>query len=85
ALVAGALVIGLGRHTDVYAALLAPVMLVAFALGPLLGIAYAQALFTLVVATAFAQIAPVTWRLSEARMIDVVTGSVIGLLCGLLA
>ncbi|MEV8004600.1 FUSC family protein [Streptomyces parvus] len=85
ALVAGALVIGLGRHTDVYAALLAPVMLAAFALGPLLGIAYAQALFTLVVATAFAQIAPVTWRLSEARMIDVVTGSVIGLLCGLLA
>ncbi|WP_432111881.1 FUSC family protein [Streptomyces sp. YPW6] len=85
ALVASALLIGLGPHTDVYAALLAPVMLAAFALGPLLGIAYAQALFTLVVATAFAQIAPVTWRLSEARMIDVVTGSVIGLLCGLLA
>ncbi|MFJ7330740.1 FUSC family protein [Streptomyces cyaneofuscatus] len=85
ALVAGALLIGLGPHTDAYAALLAPVMLVAFALGPLLGIAYAQGLFTLVVATAFAQIAPVTWRLSEARMIDVVTGSVIGLLCGLLA
>ncbi|MFJ4828043.1 FUSC family protein [Streptomyces bacillaris] len=85
ALVAGALLIGLGPHTDVYAALLAPVMLVAFSLGPLLGVAYAQALFTLVVATAFAQIEPVTWRLSEARMIDVVTGSVIGLLCGLLA
>ncbi|MFD3975136.1 FUSC family protein [Streptomyces cyaneofuscatus] len=85
ALVAGALLIGLSPHTDVYAALLAPVMLVAFALGPLLGIAYAQGLFTLVVATAFAQIEPVTWRLSEARMIDVVTGSVIGLLCGLLA
>ncbi|CAD5913663.1 FUSC family protein [Streptomyces cyaneofuscatus] len=85
ALVAGALLIGLGPHTDAYAALLTPVMLVAFALGPLLGIAYAQGLFTLVVATAFAQIEPVTWRLSEARMIDVVTGSVIGLLCGLLA
>ncbi|MFF2703266.1 FUSC family protein [Streptomyces cyaneofuscatus] len=85
AFVAGALLIGLGPHTDAYAALLAPVMLVAFALGPLLGIAYAQGLFTLVVATAFAQIEPVTWRLSEARMIDVVTGSVIGLLCGLLA
>ncbi|MFJ9310719.1 FUSC family protein [Streptomyces cyaneofuscatus] len=85
ALMAGALLIGLGPHTDAYAALLAPVMLVAFALGPLLGIAYAQGLFTLVVATAFAQIEPVTWRLSEARMIDVVTGSVIGLLCGLLA
>ncbi|WP_432150309.1 FUSC family protein [Streptomyces sp. bgisy029] len=85
ALAAGALLIGLGPHTDAYAVLLAPVMLAAFALGPLLGIAYAQGLFTLVVATAFAQIEPVTWRLSEARMIDVVTGSVIGLLCGLLA
>ncbi|ARI56167.1 hypothetical protein A6E92_31350 [Streptomyces sp. S8] len=85
ALVAGALLVGLGPHTDVYAALLAPVMLIAFSLGPLLGVACAQALFTLVVATAFAQIEPVTWRLSEARMIDVVTGSVIGLLCGLLA
>lgn len=82
---AGALLIGLGPRTDAYAALLAPVMLVAFALGPLLGIAYAQGLFTLVVDTAFAQIEPVTWRLSEARMIDVVAGSVIGLLCGLLA
>lgn len=85
ALVAGALLIGLGPHTDVYAALLAPAMLVAFSVGPLLGIAWAQGMFTLVVATAFAQIAPVTWRLSEARMIDVLTGSVIGLLCGLAA
>ncbi|WP_433394920.1 FUSC family protein [Streptomyces sp. CA-146814] len=85
ALAAGALLIGLGPHTDAYAVLLAPVMLAAFALGPLLGIPYAQGLFTLVVATAFAQIEPVTWRLSEARMVDVVTGSVIGLLCGLLA
>ncbi|MFD5788700.1 FUSC family protein [Streptomyces sp. NPDC127037] len=85
ALAAGALVIGLGTHTDVYAALLAPAMPVAFCLCPLLGIAWAQAGFTLVVATAFAQIAPVTWRLSEARMVDVLTGSVIGLLCGLLA
>ncbi|MEV7402343.1 FUSC family protein [Streptomyces sp. NPDC091267] len=85
ALVAGALVIGVGPHDDVYAALLAPAMLVGFFVGPLLGTAATQGLFTLVVATAFAQIAPVTWRLSEARMIDVVTGSVIGLLCGLLA
>ncbi|MGW6681332.1 FUSC family protein [[Kitasatospora] papulosa] len=85
ALVAGALLIGLGAHTDAYAILLAPAMLVGFSLGPMLGTAYAQGLFTLVVATAFAQLAPVTWRLSEARMVDVATGSVIGLLCGLLA
>ncbi|MEU9532564.1 FUSC family protein [Streptomyces sp. NPDC048213] len=85
ALAAGALLIGLGPHTDVYAALLLPAMLAAYCLGPQLGTAWAQAGFTLVVATAFAQIAPVTWRLSEARMIDVLTGSAIGLLCGLLA
>ncbi|MEU9257562.1 MULTISPECIES: FUSC family protein [Streptomyces] len=85
ALVAGALLIGLGAHTDAYAILLAPTMLVGFSLGPMLGTAYTQGLFTLVVATAFAQLAPVTWRLSEARMVDVATGSVIGLLCGLLA
>ncbi|MEU1185039.1 FUSC family protein [Streptomyces sp. NPDC005820] len=85
AVAAGALLIGLGEHTDAYAAILAPGMLVAFSVGPLLGIAWAQALFTLVVATAFAQITPATWRLAEARIVDVVTGSLIGLLCALLA
>lgn len=85
AVAAGALLIGLGEHTDAYAAILAPGMLIAFSVGPLLGIAWAQALFTLVVASAFAQITPATWRLAEARIVDVVTGSVIGLLCALLA
>ncbi|MFF4014857.1 FUSC family protein [Streptomyces sp. NPDC001843] len=85
AVVAGALLIALGGHQDVYAALLVPGMLTAFTLGPLLGIAYAQGLFTLVVSLVFAQIAPTTWQLSEARIVDVVTGSAIGLLCGLLA
>ncbi|MFD7441264.1 FUSC family protein [Streptomyces sp. NPDC059909] len=85
AVAAGALIEGIGRNTEAYAAILAPGMLVAFALGPLLGIAWAQGLFTLVVASAFAQIAPASWHLAEARIIDVVTGSVIGLLCGLLA
>nr|WP_203665939.1 FUSC family protein [Streptomyces parvus] len=85
AVAAGALLIWLGPHSDVYAALLLPVMLIAFCLGPLLGVAGAQAGFTLIVAVAFAQIFPVTWRLSETRMIDVLTGSAIGLACGLLA
>ncbi|MFG1665432.1 FUSC family protein [Streptomyces sp. Y7] len=85
AVVAGALLTGLAQHTEAYAAILAPAMLIAFALGPLLGIAWAQGLFTLVVATAFAQIAPASWRLAEARIVDVVTGSAIGLLCGMLA
>ncbi|MGW2277920.1 FUSC family protein [Streptomyces sp. NPDC001770] len=85
AVAAGALLIGIGPYTEGYAVLLAPLMLLAFFGGPMLGIAGTQALFTLVVATAFAQISPVTWQLSEARMIDVVTGSAVGLLCGLLA
>ncbi|WP_432042912.1 FUSC family protein [Streptomyces cadmiisoli] len=85
AVAAGALLIGLERHTEAYAAILAPAMLIAFALGPLLGIAWAQGLFTLVVATAFAQIAPASWQLAEARIVDVVTGSAIGLLCAMLA
>ncbi|EGX54528.1 hypothetical protein SZN_37506, partial [Streptomyces zinciresistens K42] len=85
ALAAGALLTGLGRHTGAYAALLAPAMLLAFALGPLLGVAWAQGLFTLVVATAFAQIAPASWRLAEARIVDVATGSAIGLLCAMCA
>ncbi|WNO70777.1 FUSC family protein [Streptomyces sp. AM8-1-1] len=82
---AGALLLAVGHHTDAYAVVLAPAMLAAFALGPMLGVAWAQALFTLVVSAAFAQIAHVSWQLAEVRLIDVVTGSVIGLLCGLLA
>ncbi|MFI1393426.1 FUSC family protein [Streptomyces sp. NPDC020681] len=85
AIAAGTLLLVVGRDTDVYAVLLAPGMLAAFALGPLFGIAWAQGLFTLVVSTAFAQIAPATWQIAEARIVDVVTGSTIGLLCGLLA
>ncbi|QNP67079.1 FUSC family protein [Streptomyces genisteinicus] len=85
ALAAGALVLWAGGTTDVYAALLAPVMLLAFAVGPPAGLAWAQGLFTLVVSTAFAQLAPVTWRIGEARVVDVLTGCCIGLLCGVLA
>ncbi|TDT42122.1 putative membrane protein YccC [Streptomyces sp. BK208] len=85
AALAGALVIGAGDATAVYAALLVPMMVIAFAVGPAGGPAWAQGLFTLVVSTAFAQIAPVTWRLEEARLVDVLTGSAIGLVCGLLA
>ncbi|OQR61579.1 FUSC family protein [Streptomyces maremycinicus] len=85
ALAAGLLLIGAGGSTDVYAYLLVPMMLIAFAVGPLEGPAWAQGLFTLVVSTAFAQIAPVTWRLAEMRVVDVLTGSAVGLLCGVLA
>ncbi|MGV9289075.1 FUSC family protein [Streptomyces sp. NPDC003719] len=85
AVAAGALLIGAGDATVVYACLLVPTMLVAFSVGPVGGPAWAQGLFTLMLSTAFAQIAPVTWRLEEARLVDVLTGSAVGLLCGLLA
>jgi uncharacterized membrane protein YccC len=82
---AGVLLLAAGDATTVYAWLLVPMMLVAFSVGPVGGPAWAQGLFTLVVSTAFAQIAPVTWRLAEVRLIDVLTGSAIGPACGLLA
>lgn len=85
ALAAGALVLWAGGATDVYAALLAPTMVLAFTVGPLAGLAWAQGLFTLVVSTAFAQLAPITWRIGEARVVDVLTGCGIGLVCGVLA
>ncbi|MFK4600424.1 FUSC family protein [Streptomyces pristinaespiralis] len=85
ALAAGVLLYGVGREPDAYAAVLAPAMLAAFSLGPLLGVAWAQGLFTLVVATAFAQLAPASWQLAEARIVAVLAGSAIGLLCGLIA
>ncbi|MEQ8146097.1 FUSC family protein [Streptomyces sp. OP7] len=84
-LAAGALLVSAGDATEVYAALLVPTMLVAFWAGPVGGPAWGQGLFTLVVSMAFAQIAPVTWQLAEARIVDVLTGSVIGLVCGVLA
>jgi uncharacterized membrane protein YccC len=42
-------------------------------------------LFTLVVAMIFAQVAPVDWRLAEARVLDVAIGAAVGLLIGLFA
>ena len=60
-------------------------MLVGFVAGPLLGLGWAQALFTLVIALVFAQVSPVDWHLAEARVVDVAVGAAIGLATGLLA
>lgn len=81
---AGVLVLA-GEASTVYALLLPPLMLFAFCVGPVRGVGWAQAMFTLVVAMAFAQLAPVTWQLAEVRFLDVLVGSVIGMVCGLLA
>ncbi|MET8756223.1 FUSC family protein, partial [Streptomyces sp. NPDC004667] len=67
------------------AILLPPLMLVAFCVGPVRGVGWMQAMFTLVVAVVFAQLSVATWQLAEVRFLDVLIGSVIGMLCGLLA
>ncbi len=68
-----------------YALVLPVVMLIGFSAGPLLGLGWAQALFTLVIALVFAQVSPVDWHLAEARVVDVAVGAAIGLATGLLA
>ncbi|MFI6265239.1 FUSC family protein [Micromonospora sp. NPDC051006] len=66
----------------VYAAVLPAIMLLAFGAGRLLGPAWAQAMFTLLLTFVFAQLAPEGWRLAEARLVDVLLGGVIGVLAG---
>ncbi|MFI1167944.1 FUSC family protein [Streptomyces sp. NPDC020801] len=87
---AGALVIAgvltlVGTDTAVYAALLPVWMLFAFTVGPVKGVGWAQGLFTVLVALVFAQLAPPTWHLAEVRVLDVLVGSAIGAVFGLLA
>ncbi len=83
AVLAGALLAG--AQPDLYVLALPLVMLVGFAAGPLLGPGWAQALFTIVIAFVFAQIAPSTWRLAEARVLDVAVGAAVGVLIGVFA
>ncbi|GGU80859.1 hypothetical protein GCM10010275_14590 [Streptomyces litmocidini] len=85
ALVAAASLALVGTDIEVYAVALPPLMLVTFTLGPVKGAGWAQALFTVVVALVFAQLAPATWQLAEFRLLDVLTGSAIGAVFGLLA
>lgn len=82
---AGLLVLGVGDAPGVYAMIMVPLMLLAFAVGPVAGTAWAQGLFTVLVATAFAQLSSASWRIAETRMLDVLTGCAVGLLCGVLA
>ncbi len=85
AVLAGGLLALVHDRDMVYAVVLPVVMLVAFIAGPLRGLAWAQGGFTLVVATLFAQVSPVTWQLAPVRLVDVLVGSLIGLACGLVA
>ncbi|MGW5432910.1 FUSC family protein [Streptomyces sp. NPDC004059] len=74
-----------GTDTTVYAVVLPAWMLFAFTVGPVKGVGWAQGLFTVLVALVFAQLAPPTWRLAEVRVLDVLVGSAIGAVFGLLA
>ncbi|MFJ7591843.1 FUSC family protein [Streptomyces sp. NPDC097617] len=85
ALVTGVLLALIGGHTTIYAIALPFVMLTAFRVGPVRGVGWAQGMFTLVVAFVFAQLAPVTWQLAEVRILDVIIGSLIGVVFGVLA
>ncbi|MFF4423523.1 FUSC family protein [Streptomyces sp. NPDC001549] len=85
ALVTGVLLALIGVHTTIYAIALPFVMLTAFRVGPVRGVGWAQGMFTLVVAFVFAQLAPVTWQLAEVRILNVIIGSLIGVVFGVLA
>ncbi|RKT03384.1 fusaric acid resistance family protein [Streptomyces sp. 3211.6] len=85
ALLTAGLLTVVGPHTAVYAVVLPLWMLFAFTVGPVRGVGWAQGLFTVLVAMVFAQLAPATWQLAEVRMADVLIGSVIGGVFGLLA
>ncbi|MFG2331553.1 FUSC family protein [Streptomyces sp. NPDC048604] len=85
AVVAAGLLIAAGSDTTVYAVIMPFVMLCAFTVGPVKGVGWAQALFTVVVSLAFAQLAHSTWQLAEFRILEVLAGSAIGAVFGLLA
>jgi uncharacterized membrane protein YccC len=83
-LVAGLVLASVGGELVVYEVVFPFVMVTALAAGPLLGVVAGQAMFTLLVAMLFAQIAPVSWRLAEVRILDVVLGGLLGAVVGLL-
>src|SRR5262249_1939807 len=85
ALVAAGTLTLVGGDPGAYAAVLRVWMLFAFPVGPAKGVGWAQGLFTVLVALVFAQLAPPTWRLAEVRMLDVLVGSAIGAVFGVLA
>ncbi|MFH9676162.1 FUSC family protein [Streptomyces sp. NPDC017405] len=85
ALLSAGVLILVGADTAVYAVLLPVWMLFAFTVGPVRGVGWAQGLFTVLVALVFAQLALPTWRLAEVRMLDVLVGSAIGAVFGVLA
>ncbi|MEV5175376.1 FUSC family protein [Streptomyces flaveolus] len=85
ALLSAGVLVFAGSDTTVYAVLLPLWMLLGFTVGPVRGVGWAQGLFTVLVALVFAQLAPPTWRLAEVRVLNVLIGSAIGAVFGVLA
>ncbi len=89
ALMTGGLLLAFGQEPDVFTVLMPIAFFASFSLGPLagpfVGPAAGQFFMTLAVAALFVQVAPTTWQLAEARLIDIVLGGVVGSLVGLLA
>ncbi|WP_250002682.1 FUSC family protein [Actinoplanes sp. M2I2] len=83
--IVAALLLLLGADPLIFAIALPVVMIAGFAAGPLLGLGWSQALFTLVITLVFAQVTPVDWRLAEQRVTDVLIGAAVGVLIGLFA
>jgi MFS family permease len=80
-----ALVLGLaGANSKFYEIAFPIFLIIGLAAGRIAGPIVGQASFTLIVALLFAQIAPVTWRLAEVRITDVVLGGLLGAVIGLL-
>jgi uncharacterized membrane protein YccC len=82
ALVAALLLTIVGGDTVVYAIITPPLMVVAFAIGPVFGVAAGQAGFTVVISMIFAQLAASNWHLAETRLADVLIGGLVGAVIG---
>jgi uncharacterized membrane protein YccC len=82
AVVTGGVLYLVGEDVAFYAWVLPAWMVVSLAAGPLFGVAVGQAGFTVLVALLFAQVDPVTWRLAEVRLEDVLVGGIVGILMG---
>jgi uncharacterized membrane protein YccC len=81
----GVLLVLVGARPDVYAAITPPVMILAFLGGAFFGLAWGQALFTVLVTLVFTQLAPSGVQIAEVRVLDVIVGAMIGVTAGALA
>jgi uncharacterized membrane protein YccC len=85
AAVGAVLLVVVGRRPDVYAAITPPTMAIAIVAGALFGLAWGQALFTVLVTLIFTQLAPAGIHIAEVRVVDVFVGALIGVTAGALA